>query len=238
MDNKEHEGVKAIILLIGSVVIFFLLIFILQWNFFVSAAISIGLYISSSLLSIGTVMIGSTPIDKIAQGEELKKELDLAQSRIIMIGDISDSVEDKEIKEFGNNIFESGVKIIDFLNKNPNKIAGSLTFFNYDIKTALSILNNYVLLKGNVSESKIKEVENNTEKSLEILAKRFENQVDGYFQNKITDLELESSLLSKTLELGESVKTEENIETKKELDFSKELLDDLLLKQGESLDEQ
>lgn len=193
-----------------STFLFFILWLFLKWNVFVAALIPIGLYTSVMLLTNEPEKIGSTSVESITAGDKMKEELKDAYDDINLIGNISQKIENLEIMNLGLEIYQTGLQIIEFLEKNPNKIAASLTFFNYDIPTALRILDNYYTLeKENISESKLSSARVNTIKSMEILEKRFANQRDGYYQNILTDLSLDTDILSKTLEQAENIKKEE-----------------------------
>lgn len=195
-----------------STFLFFVLWLFFKWNVFVAALIPIGLYISAMLLTNEPDKIGSTSVESISGGDKMKEELKDAYDDIDLIGNTSHKIENLEIMNLGVGIYQTGLQIIEFLEKNPNKIAASLTFFNYDIPTTLRILDNYYTLeKENISESKLSAARVNAIKSLEILNKRFANQRDGYYQNIISDLSLDTDILTKTIEQAEDIKKEENI---------------------------
>ena len=208
--NKKFVTVPKMVF--ASTFLFFVLWLFFKWNVFVAALIPIGLYVSVMLLTNEPEKIGSTSVESISGGDKMKEELKDAYDDINLIGDISQKVENLEIINLGLEIYQTGLQIIEFLEKNPSKIVASLTFFNYDITTALRILDNYYTLeKENVSESKLSAARENAIKSLEILKKRFANQRDGYYQNIISDLSLDTDILTKTIEQAEDIKKEENI---------------------------
>ena len=53
-----------------------------------------------------------------------------------------------------------------------------------------------------MSSENILEFEKKTDESLALLSRVYAKQRDGYYEDQITDLEIETELLEKTLKLG------------------------------------
>ena len=233
--NDKKNKLNPLMITGISIIIFFMLLIPLQWNILVSAMISIGTYVGISLITTEQVKIGSTPIDMLAQGQEMKDTLDTAHLKIIKIGQISKQINDPEIKQMSQQLYQTGLDIIDYLNKKPENISKSLFFLNSHVDTALRILDNYQTLIKSTTKGKHKKIEESAEKGLRILVKIFEDQKDGYHKSAIALMEAESDTLMTALEMGELEKLENNITTDTDNAFPIEEKQKAILKQTDDL---
>lgn len=218
--SKEDKKIAGI--LAGSLGVFGATTLVLSWPIWIGGILSVGTYIGLSLFTAEPPKIGDTPVEYLSGGLTLKENLDDASYKILKIEEIGRQVRDPEIHEMSLKLANIGFQIIDFLEKNPKRIASALTFLRTDVDTALRILDNYRTLYQNVSSDKMIEVEENTEKSLEILLIQFENQMNSFFKEKILDLDADTKVLSKTLKIGDIRKEEENIQTETDKVYGKE----------------
>ncbi len=189
--------------LIVALVVFLLLVFILKWNYFVGAAISLLSFGATYLLSTPRLKIGNTDIENMNNAIELKEIYDSSKLKMIEIRKNASSINDKNIRNLSLNLAKIGDDIIKYLEDKPKDISTSRHFLDYYLSTAKSIVENYNNLdKGGVSEEKFIEIKENTEKSIRLLTEIFKNQRDSYHKEVINDLKIETDLLEKTVKLG------------------------------------
>lgn len=218
--RKDKKPLSAAALFSISIAVFILLARVLGWSYWISGLVSVGTYLSLALLFPEIQKIGSTPVEELTSGETLKAELEESMQKIEHIGKISRSIADPDIRTMGLELYDIGSHIMEYLNHEPKKISKSLYFLSYDVDTALRIIDNYNTLSQNISSRRLAEVKSNTEKSLGILVKRFENERDGFYESKLEDLKLDTDILTKTLEMQEIEKQKEDLKTSTDAHFA------------------
>lgn len=200
---NKNNGSKPILSAVVSSILFIVLTIILEWNFFVAALISILSYYSIVLLSNPVKKIGDTKIEKIEQGERIKRIYDNALTNIENMKKYSDDISDKYISEQSNRLQKKGEDILEYLTNNINYISSSEHFLDYYLMTGNKIIKNYLEIENsNISNDKKSLIYKETSESLSYLNEIFNRQLDSYYEDKILELELESDLLEKTVKLG------------------------------------
>lgn len=217
--RKDKKPLSAPALFSISIAVFIILAVVLKWSYWISGIVSVGTYLSLAMLFPEIQKIGSTPVEELTSGETLKAELEESMQKIEHIGKISRSIADPDIRTTGLELYDIGAHIMEYLNNEPKKISKSLYFLSYDVDTALRIIDNYNTLSQNISSRRLAEVKSNTEKSLGILVKRFENERDGFYESKLEDLKLDTDILAKTLEMQEIEKQKEDLKTQTDEHF-------------------
>ena len=195
--RQNFFGVSA------SVLLFMLLFPVLKWPILVSAGLSVGTYFSVYYLAKPKQKIGDVELEAIANGEEIKALYDASIVHLRTMASSAHAIENPAIREKAMALVATGKDIMGYLKEHPKAISASRHFLEYYLNTGEKIINNYLSLKrGNVSSEKFLEIEKKTDESLALLNRVYAKQRDGYYEDQITDLEIETELLEKTLKLG------------------------------------
>lgn len=200
--QSENIGKEILAGIVSS--IFFLITFVgFNWNIFVSLGLALLLWLAISLLATPVKKIGSMPIAQLEQGERLSKIYNTAQADMKEMQSKQKTIKDHKIQMQANSLLMIGTSIMNYLTNHPQAISQSEHFLDYYLNTANRILKNYITLQNaQVSEEKWRLVQSETAESLTYLNKIFTKQRDSYFKDTILQLEVESDLLEKTIELG------------------------------------
>lgn len=199
----NRDGGNSIISALVSAIVFLILILVLKWNFFVSAAIAILLYFAIFFLTSPVKKIGNIAVENIDQGERISKIYDKADKNIVEMGVFQKAVKDSEISSKAKFLTEKGSAILDYLTNNLGALSRSVHFLDYYLDTANRILENYVEMEGSrISTGNQELIKKETNESLDYLQDIFSKQLDSYYEDKILSLEVESDLLEKTVKLG------------------------------------
>lgn len=195
--RQNFFGVSA------SVLLFLLLFMALKWPLLVAAVLSVGTYFGVYYLAKPKQKIGDVELEALANGEELKALYDASITHLHTMASTARAIENPAIREKALALVATGNDIMGYLKAHPKAISPSRHFLEYYLKTGEKIITNYLSLKrGNVSSEKFLEIEAKTNESLALLNGVYAKQRDGYYEDQISDLEIETELLEKTLKLG------------------------------------
>lgn len=194
------QNIKSLAL---SLIVFFVLVFVIDWPFFVGAGLAIGLFGGSFLIFTPKIIIGNVELENIENAKELKEIYDNSKALVASIKKNGGSVKDSSIRISSLKLASIAEDIIAYLEDKPKDISTSRHFLTYYLSTADKIVKNYNELdRANVSFDKFESIRENTEKSLRLLRQIFTNQRDSYHKEAINDLNIETDLLEKTVRLG------------------------------------
>lgn len=195
--RQNFFGVSA------SVLLFLLLFMALKWPLLVAAVLSVGTYFGVYYLAKPKQKIGDVELEALANGEEMKALYDASITHLHAMASTACAIENPAIREKALALVATGNDIMAYLKAHPKAISPSRHFLEYYLKTGEKIITNYLSLKrGNVSSEKFLEIEAKTYESLVLLNGVYAKQRDGYYEDQISDLEIETELLEKTLKLG------------------------------------
>ncbi|WP_108832087.1 5-bromo-4-chloroindolyl phosphate hydrolysis family protein [Aedoeadaptatus coli] len=195
--RQNFFGVSA------SVLLFLLLFIVLKWPLLVATVLSVGTYFGVYYLAKPKQKIGDVELEALANGEELKALYDASIMHLHTMASTARAIENPAIREKALALVATGNDITAYLKAHPKAISPSRHFLEYYLKTGEKIITNYLSLKrGNVSSEKFLEIEAKTDESLALLNGVYAKQRDGYYEDQISDLEIETELLEKTLKLG------------------------------------
>lgn len=188
--------------LVSSLGLFFLLGFGLQWNLLVAALLAVLTYFGVFLISRPKLRIGRIVIEDYQKGEELRTLLDDAYEDMEAIRQAGKSINNIDIKQETERLYQTGTKILEYLTKEPQKIKLARRFFTYYLDTARSILEKYLKIQAaDLRTEEIRQVSRATQEAMPILNQAFEKQFSNLLANDLMDIEEDIKLLKINLKM-------------------------------------
>lgn len=201
--NLKKKRDPNIIAGLSAAGVFLILFILLDWSIIVSLLIAVGIFFGVYNLAKPVLKIGDIELSQLEDGIEIQNIYIQAIEDVASIRTSSDSIQNPVIKEKSKRLASIGQDILNYLENNPKEISRSRHFLTYYLPTGEKIVDNYLLLKkANVSEDKFVLITERTEESLDLLTKVYKNQRDGYHKNRVMDLEVQTELLERTIQLG------------------------------------
>lgn len=187
---------------VSASVLFLLLFLLLHWNFVVCIAICVGVYFGLFFLLKPSRKIAGVDVELMPDGEEIQKLLDDAQSDLMKIDSDMKQIASSEVRDNVLALHSTGVRIIDYLKENPEKIKLARRFFTYYLDTAAKLVARYVEFQNTgLRSEEVTEILQKTAESLPVLSSAFERQFTHLMQGELLDVEADIELLKSTLKL-------------------------------------
>lgn len=172
----------------------------LDWPVWAAALPAVGTYFGVFLLCRPRIKIGHLRVDALPDGDELKELMLDAKEDMDKIRKASQKISNLLIKEQSRGLYETGLRILTYLEKNPERIPAARRFFTYYLDTAVGILEKYLPFQDSgLQTDEVRRVTASTEKAMPILNKAFEKQFTKLMQNDIMDIESDIKVLELTL---------------------------------------
>lgn len=188
--------------LVSSLGLFFLLGFGLQWNLLVAALLAVLTYFGVFLISRPKLRIGRIVIEDYQKGEELRTLLDDAYEDMEAIRQAGKSINNIDIKQETERLYQTGTKILEYLTKEPQKIKLARRFFTYYLDTVRGILEKYLKIQAaDLRTEEIRQVSRATQEAMPILNQAFEKQFSNLLANDLMDIEEDIKLLKINLKM-------------------------------------
>ncbi|HIT66343.1 MAG TPA: 5-bromo-4-chloroindolyl phosphate hydrolysis family protein [Candidatus Merdisoma merdipullorum] len=183
----------------GVFLVFFLK---LGWGIFPSALLCVGLYVGLSFVLKPQKKLGGINIERLQGGEELRKLLDEAQEDLRRIGKAAKEISNIQAKRDAEALEDGGLRILEYLEENPEKINMARRFFTYYLDTAAGLLERYVQLQETgLRTPEVTEAIKRTAGALPTLNTVFEKQFTRLMEGELLDVEAEINLLENTLKM-------------------------------------
>lgn len=199
---KSGAGKTVLAGLIGSF-LFLILLFLLHWPFPVALLLGLGITVALQFLTKSVERIGTTPIDRLEQGEEALLLYRATRKTMDEMRQWQYRITDGKLFKQADELVRVGADIFYYLTRHPEKILPSRQFLTYYLETANRIFQNYVEMQNaHLSEEKFLSIREQTATSVDYLHTIFVNQRDGYHRDAMQNLEEESELLEKTITMG------------------------------------
>lgn len=200
--DKITETIAGIIAGVAAGVTFLLLLFGIQWNFFVDVLLALGIFEGLFLLLKPRDKIGRIFVEKMPDGEELKKYLEDAKEDFQTIGECREKIKDTEVKQEVEKLNRVAGRIIAFLEEHPEKIRLARQFIDYYQDTASSLLQKYVQLQDtSLGTEEVERLKGNTARAIQTLNTVFEGQFQKLLHNEMMDMDAEIRLLEQTAKM-------------------------------------
>lgn len=206
--NKHKQKEIAASLLAGALAggIFLILLFLLNWNFIVDCILATGSFLGLSMLLKPKQKIGNISIDMLPEGVTLSRQLEEAQKDFSSIEQSMQKIKDSAVKQETQRLKQTAKNIIDFLEKNPEKIKSARQFIDYYQETASSLLQKYIELQDtNLRTEDVMRLQSNTVKAIGTLNTAFETQFQKLMRSEMIDMEAEIRLLEQTVKMENEI---------------------------------
>lgn len=168
-----------------------------------------------------TLATSENNIDELGNENMLyyKKLLRESAEYVKQIKDISKLINDKNIKEYVNNIASISEKITNRLSKTPEKISQATNFLNYYLPITLKILKKYEEIENeNLSSKEVKDFKERITNLLLNIKKGFEMQLNNLYSTDMIDIDAEIKVFESVLKsdglLGQSIKKDSDKDEK------------------------
>lgn len=186
---------------LGSLGLFSILDFALDFNTFVALAISGTFYYGLYYITTPSKKIGLNNLDESNFDDDLYNLYLVSKNKILEVQKINLDVQ--EIENLKKSTEVSATQILKYLENNLEAISSSQHFLSYHFDLFYKIVKNYQNVSSlNFSDKNKEELQKNTKLSLESLDKIFKNQLENYHSNILNDIKDESELLEKTVKMG------------------------------------
>ena len=196
------SGKQVFWALLSSLGLFFLLGFGLQWNLLVAALLAVLTYFGVYLIARPKLRIGHIVIEDYQKGEELRALLDDAYEDMEVIRQASQSLNNVEIRQETERLYQMGTKILEYLTQEPQKIKLARRFFTYYLDTARGILEKYLKIQAaDLRTEEVRQVARATQEAMPILNQAFEKQFANLLANDLMDIEEDIKLLKINLKM-------------------------------------
>lgn len=200
-------GKQNILAGLVSSLVFLILFLVLKWHLVISLLLAVGVFAAVYLLAKPVRKIGNIELENLVNGMELHEIYQEAVKDLKQLGETIEAIQDGPVRQKADSLYQVGQDILRYLENNPREISKSRHFLDYYLDTARKLTGNYVQLKkANISADKFANMTDKTLESLDLLEKVFVNQRDGYHEDKLVALEVETDLLEKTIKLGGELK--------------------------------
>lgn len=201
--RESNTTMRSLLAGLLSVGLFLFLFLVIHWHIALSGVLAVLFYFGLYFVTAPVEKIGNTPVDLIKQGERLNAIYGQAQKDMRLLAYYADTIQHDAIREKTKALSAAGGDILNYLTEHPQSFSISEHFLDYYLGTANRILKNYEQLeRSNVSKDKKELILRETSESLDYLNTIFEKQRDSYYKETILELEVESDLLEKTVQLG------------------------------------
>lgn len=149
-------------------------------------------------------LLFSEPEKKININENPEKNihdiLKLARKQNAQIYAIMNKVEDDKLVEDLNEVHETVTKIIDTVEKNPEKLDKAQTFFNYYLPVTLKIMVKYDDIENQeLVSGESKKFMDSTEDMISKISKSFKMQLSSLYEADIIDTDAEIKVFNSML---------------------------------------
>lgn len=181
----------------------FLLLFLgLHWNLVVAILLGVGVYFGLFFALKSDRKSAAVTLESMPDGEQLQKLLDDAQADLTAIDGAVRRIRAPSVRENARGLSRTGMRILLYLRKNPEKIRLARRFFTYYLDATAKILQRYVEFQDtDLHTPQIEEILRKTADALPVLNRAFERQFTHLMQGELLDVEADIEVLTSTLKM-------------------------------------
>lgn len=199
---KKKDTMRMIFSVFVAAVAFLLLFFLMHWNLAVCALLATGLYFGFFFLLKPTRKIGGIDVETMPDGKAIQQMLDEARTDLAQIEKSKKAISNIPVRSNAEQLHETGRKILEYLNENPDKIKLARKFLTYYLDTASRLLERYVQFQDTgLRSAEVREILTKTEEALPVLNHAFEQQFTHLMEGELLDVEVDIDLLKNMLEM-------------------------------------
>ena len=207
---KDVAGM--IVSVLTAAVTFLVLFLLLQWNLLVSALLCVGVYFGVLLLSKPVRKISGSREASLTEQEERDELLREAREDLRDLDRAAGAITDASVRADAEALHKTGMRILSYLEENPDKIRQARRFFTYYLDTAAKLLSRYIdFQETGLHTEEILEILNKTAKALPVLNHAFEKQFTHLMAGELLDVETDIALLEKTIKMEEGLQIKTGI---------------------------
>lgn len=193
---------RMILSVVVSAAVFLILFIGLNWNLIFCILLCVGLYFGLFFLLKPRRKIAGVDVDSLPDGDEIQKLLDDAEIDLEAIKNAKQQIEDPVVRSDADSLHDTAVRILAYLNENPDKIRLARRFFTYYLDTAAKLLTRYIdFQQTGLRSPEVMEILNKTAKALPVLDNAFERQFTHLMEGELMDVEADIGLLESTLKM-------------------------------------
>lgn len=175
--NRIGETVGSIISGLVSGGLFLILLFLVKWNFFIDVLMAAGSFTALCLILKPRDKIGHMYMEKLPDGETLKKYLSDAWEDFDKITACQKRIKDSVMRREAEKLSETAGRMLEYMEEHPEKIRLARRYIDYYQDTASSLLQKYVELQDtNLGTQEVQRLQADTLRAAGTLNKVFEQQ--------------------------------------------------------------
>ncbi|HIS57053.1 MAG TPA: 5-bromo-4-chloroindolyl phosphate hydrolysis family protein [Candidatus Fimimorpha excrementavium] len=197
-----NDTVRMIIAALSASALFLLLFLLLNWNLMVCILLCVGVYFGLFFLLKPSRKIAGMDVESLPGGEEMQKLLEDARADLLRIEHAVRAIAASDVRRDGEELYAAGMRILDYLKENPDKIKLARRFFTYYLDTTAKILERYVEFQNTgLHSEEVEHILTKTAETLPVLNRAFEGQFTHLMQGELMDVEADLELLKSTLKM-------------------------------------
>ena len=201
--RRKVEGVlqmKEILRTICAVCLaacLFLFLFLgLHWNLLFCVLLGVGSYFGFYFLFKPSRKLAGIRMESLDDEKGLEKLLTDAREDMNAIDAACKAIQKPEVLKDARALQDTGLRILDYLGKNPRKIKLARRFFTYYLDTAAKLLSRYVEFQNTgLSSPEVLGILEKTADALPVLNNAFEKQFTHLMEGELLDVEADLALL-------------------------------------------
>lgn len=188
-----------------AAIVFLVLFLLLHWNLFISILLCAGVYFGMILI-LKPAKKQSLPPPVIPLDDDEKELLGEAEADLAELGKAAGAITDAGVRSEAETLHKTGMRILDYLKENPDKIRKARRFFTYYLDTAAKLLSRYIdFQETGLRTDEISAILDRTAKALPVLNRAFEKQFTHLMAGELLDVETDIALLEKTIKMEEGL---------------------------------
>ena len=197
-----NDTVRMIIAALSASALFLLLFLLLNWNLMVCILLCVGVYFGLFFLLKPSRKIAGMDVESLPGGEEMQKLLEDARADLLRIERAVRAIAASDVRRDGEELYAAGMRILDYLKENPDKIKLARRFFTYYLDTTAKILERYMEFQNTgLHSEEVEHILTKTAETLPVLNRAFEGQFTHLMQGELMDVEADLELLKSTLKM-------------------------------------
>ena len=193
---KKGQLRQLLLSLSGGIAVFLLLALVLHWNYFLGAALGVGVYFGLWFLltprpDAFTLYLAGRP-----DGEEVRARMEEAGRDLARIWTCARRITDMQTQADALALTETGTRIYTYLRKQPEKISTAYRFLTYYLDTVGRILDQYVRYQeANLHTSDVRRFQQKVRDLLPKLKTGFEEHLTQLMASERFDVEADMKVM-------------------------------------------
>ena len=185
-----------------SAVAFLFLYLRLHWGLVIAVLLAVGIYFGLFFFLKPNRKIAGIDAESVPGGEALLQMLDEGEADLRSLAASARAVSDPAVRREAEALCDTGRRILDYLNENPEKIKSARRFFTYYLDISSKLLNRYVeFQETGLRSEEVRDILKQTAEAIPVLTRAFENQFTHLMQGELMDVEADIELLKSTLKM-------------------------------------